>query len=146
MAVFAVLCVADAYAVSMCVPTLSGMVKTNTTYNANNRGQFAFGGSCVADNATYSVVCTSAPVARGEYHCGASGMYGASNWENGGGYLWVRITGVRAPNGYLAPRNGSWVLVYNITNGRCHDLGSNYIYNLGKGLRRVLFSAFENEI
>ncbi len=101
-----------ANATSMCVPksTLTPVYSRLQAQENGNRGQWVNGGSCVADAATNTVVCSVVPTIRGEAHCGASGGYPADNWEQGGYFCWCRLTHIKSTNGYMAPRNGGWVL------------------------------------
>ncbi len=101
------LLIGTAHAASMCVPTIAS--NQSVSYIAsvdgnNNRGYFAVGTSCVSG----TTMCKSTLV-RGEGHCSVASILPSDRLETNGPYCYCRLTHVRAPNGYVAIREGGWV-------------------------------------
>ncbi len=97
-----------AHAISMCVPSIKASQDFSNIPSADedgNRGYFAMGTNCTSG----TVVCKKT-LLRGEAHCSASTIVPSDNFETKGMYCYCRLTDVMAPNGYLAPHAGGWVL------------------------------------
>ncbi len=142
MAVVMGLCGGPALGASMCAPDIKSASYSYIPSGeqvANNRGYFAIGKNCVAS----TQLCKDTQVL-GISHCSASGIHPASDWEENGGYCWCKFTHVRAPNGYLAPRSGAWVLYPSNSSSYCAASCANLCASYARaypGFRRALFAS-----
>ncbi len=109
--------------ISMCVPLpqlkTSAYVANYPPAQSNNRAYMAFGTNCKLT--ANGPVCDD-PILTMECHCGASGVYPSDNWEENGGFCWMRITGVKTANYGNISYYGGWYYRYdygNTCNGSC---------------------------
>lgn len=130
-----------AFCASMCVPNIksASYAYVKSEQGNKNRGSFIIGTYCSGQQCQKKAVL-------GESHCSTSGVYPASKWESNGAYCWCRFTHVRAPNGYLAPFSGAWVLLYYIVDGPsacATDCAADCAYEAKTcpGFRRALFAS-----
>ncbi len=136
------LSVSPSLGASMCLPPIEQAQMIATDASVGNHGQFVLGGTCSYNPSTQSIECTTAPAARGESYCSASGVQTASDWENEGGYCWCRITAIETPDGILQERNGAYLLGNYFgdatnCNGACAGFCA-YYSRSSRGFRRAM--------
>ncbi len=129
----------------ICLPDLSGLVASSaiTTESSAidyNRGTWWLAPDVPSRDDTF--------VARGQAHCSAASVWTDSNFETYGKRCWCRVTDVIASNGYRAPHNGVWVMIYlddyNACNRTCYTNCAVQIKNT-TAIRRIAFTATMDE-
>ncbi len=138
---YTIITIAGANAASMCIPnasnlTTTGKCNSDSCNTTGNRGTWWIYPNGTSANTDYLV--------RGEGHCSASSVYPADDFETFGKRCWCRITGIISSNGYRAPRNGAWTIVYLDDYNQCTTTCWTYCANTIKNnpaFRRVAFAS-----